>query len=298
MHCSIIGQCIRRLKNISADTNPKQFIHKLSEDLLETFSNLQLIDRYDVYQHLMTYWMETMQDDCYLIVTDGWKAGNEVEWDKKEFEGKLIPKKLLIKRYFDAEQRAIEQLEAEKDAITNQLEELIEEHSGEDGYFADFEKVSKNTVQARLKEITPAKKQKLKEDLSLAAEDNVSYGEKAILEQYLHLTEKLTKLNTKLKETKADLDNKLLAKYGSVQTQLIASLSIDDIKTLAVADKWMATIEHTVKNEMQRISQHLTQRIKELAERYEIPMPQLIAEVSKIEEKVNAHLAKMGFVWG
>jgi len=60
---------------------------------------------------------------------------------------------------------------------------------------------------------------------------------------------------------------------------------------------WMATIEHTVKNEMQRISQRLTGRIKELAERYQTPMPKLIEEVNQWEEKVNAHLAKMGLVW-
>ena len=59
----------------------------------------------------------------------------------------------------------------------------------------------------------------------------------------------------------------------------------------------MATIEGSVKNEMQRISQRLTQRIKELAERYETTLPALLGEVSHWEEKVNAHLAKMGFAW-
>ena len=108
-------------KKINSDTKPKKFIHNLSENLLQTFSNLQLIDKYDVYQHLMNYWMETMQDDCYLLVSDSWKAGNEVEWSKKEFEGKLIPKQLLINKYFDKEQKAIDKLETERDAITLQI---------------------------------------------------------------------------------------------------------------------------------------------------------------------------------
>jgi type I restriction enzyme M protein len=32
------------------------------------------MDKYDVYQHLMNYWNDVMQDDCYLIAVDGWKA--------------------------------------------------------------------------------------------------------------------------------------------------------------------------------------------------------------------------------
>ena len=107
--------------------------------------------------------------------------------------------------------------------------------------------------------------------------------------QYLFLSEELAYSNGKLKEVKSELDKKLLEKY--------TALTESEIKTLVVDEKWITTIENTVKNEMQRISQRLTQRIKELAERYEIPLPKLLKEVSQWEEKVNDHLAKMGFVW-
>jgi type I restriction enzyme M protein len=277
-------------KGIDSNTKPKKFIHALSEDLLDAFSNLRLIDKYDVYQHLMTYWMEVMQDDVYLIVGDGWKAGNEVEKSKKEFEGKLIPKQLLIARYFAEEQAKIEKLEAKRDGLEAQLEELVEEHSGEDGYFADFEKVNKVSVAARLKEIAPSKKATLSisyGSLDMAADSDLAYGEKAVLENYLQLIEDLGETNKKLKEAKADLDARLLAKYPV--------LTETEIKQLTVEDKWISTIENTVKNEMQRISQRLTQRIKELAERYETPLPVLVNEVKQWEEKVNKHLEKMGF---
>ena len=85
------------------------------------------------------------------------------------------------------------------------------------------------------------------------------------------------------------MDKQLLEKY--------VALDETEIKLLVVAEKWMATIENTVKLEMQRISQRLTQRIKELADRYETPLPELMKEVNRWEEKVNAHLTKMGFVW-
>ncbi len=59
--------------------------------------------------------------------------------------------------------------------------------------------------------------------------------------------------------------------------------------------KWRQALDNAIHTEMQRISQRLTQRIKELADRYDTPMPKLLDEVTLLEEKVNAHLAKMGF---
>ena len=64
-----------------------------------------------------------------------------------------------------------------------------------------------------------------------------------------------------------------------------------------VDDKWLAMIGKAIQTEMDRISQRLTQRIKELAERYETPLPAQTSEVAELENKVSAHLEKMGFVW-
>ena len=61
--------------------------------------------------------------------------------------------------------------------------------------------------------------------------------------------------------------------------------------------KWLAALDVTVHGEMDRISQALTQRVKQLAERYETPMPQMAARVTELEAKVNQHLQKMGFSW-
>jgi type I restriction enzyme M protein len=48
---------------------------------------------------------------------------------------------------------------------------------------------------------------------------------------------------------------------------------------------------------MDRVSQQLTQRVKELAERYETPLPQMVSRVAELEAKVNRHLKTMGFSW-
>ena len=121
----------------------------------------------------------------------------------------------------------------------------------------------------------------------MAAEPEAAYGEQAVLEQYLELTEKQAELNKKIKEANADLDKKVIERYKT--------LTEDEIKQLVVDDKWMANIERSVKTEMERISQRLTQRIKELAERYETPLPRQTNEVKLLEEKVNKHLEMMGF---
>lgn len=271
----------KRLKGLTAGFKPKEIIHQISEDLLEAYSDIHLVDKYDAFQHTMNYWNEVMQDDSYIVAVDGWKAevyrimvekkGTQVD---KGWACDLIPAELVIARYFSKERDAITQLEADRDALVAKVEELEEEHGGEDGYFADMEKVNKANVQKRLKEIK---------------KDKDTKDEVKVLETYVKLTEDQGDLNSKIKEAVAVLDKITIAKYPK--------LTEDDIKQLVVDDKWMAAIEKSIKSEMERISQRLTQRIKELAERYETPMPLQNMEVADLEKKVNAHLRKMGFVW-
>ena len=265
---------IQKCKSIDNNTIPKAFIEEISEDLLGTFSSLKLIDKYDLYQHLMSYWVETMQDDLYLITTEGWQVGNEVEFDKKLFEGKLIPKSILIARYFADSNNRIQELEAAIETYGTELESLEEEHSGDEGCFSNFEKVNKGTVAKRIKEI--------KNDCDAAEELNV-------LSQYLQLIDQQAESNKKIKEFTTELDKLVLAKYKA--------LSQFEIQQLVIEDKWLHKIEDSVQNEMQQIGQQLTVRVKELAERYEFALPSILDEVKSIEEKVNAHLSKMGYLW-
>jgi len=233
-----------------------------------------------------------MQDDCYLIAVDGWKAELSIIKQTKSatvWDCDLVPKVLVINRYFSSEKKAIEKLEADKEAIATQLTELEEEHNIEEGYFADLDKVNKANVQKRLKELLATKPKTKKQTLALAAEPEATYGEQAVLELYLKLLDDQTELNKKIKEAIADLDIKVIERYKS--------LNETEIKQLVVDDKWMASIERSIKTEMERISQRLTQRIKELADRYETPLPRQTTDVIELENKVSTHLKKMGFVW-
>lgn len=275
-------QSTQKLKRMEQGLNPKKVIFELSENLLRHYEGKKLISKYHVYQHLMDYWDEVMQDDCYIISADGWKAETYrilVENKKKKMIDKgwscdLVPKELVINRFFKEEKQAIEAMEAESETLAGQLAEIEEEHGGEEGYFAEFEKVNKGKVQARLKEIKG---------------DNDAGEEIEVLISYLDLVEKQAKVNKEIKEAKAELDHKLYEKYPM--------LTVDEIKILVVDDKWMTRLEQDIQTELDRISQRLTQRIKELAERYENPLPVLTNEVEELEKKVAAHLERMGFAW-
>ena len=261
-------------KDLTIGAKPKEIIHGISEDILATFSKTSLIDAYDIYQHLMAYWAETMQDDMYLVAVDGWKAELvAVEGKKREMECDLVPKYLVTNRYFASEKQAIEELQAKLDNAGREIGELIEEHSGEDGYFADFEKVNKKSITSRIKEIkgTSADAEELK-----------------VMEKYLALGGQESEAKKKIKEAEKALDAKVIDKYKT--------LTESEIKVLVVDDKWVATLEQAVKSEMDRISQRLTQRIKELAERYATPLPMLITETETLTKKVDAHIEKMGFI--
>jgi type I restriction enzyme M protein len=290
------------LKNFGKDGHPKSLIETIAEDLLVTFKSAPLLDAYDVYQHLMDYWAETMQDDCYIISADGWKAGAQVReiiqvknkdgklvWPeahdykkgKRRFKSDLIPSTILIARYFVAERDAIEAVEGALAAIEQQLDEQREEHGGEEGLLAeviegegDKQKITAKALKARLKEI---------------GNDPEFADERKALEDYAALLEKQADTKSRLKQAQEELDAKLDAKYPK--------LTEDEIKTMVVDDKWLSAIAAAVQGELDRVSQTLTGRIRQLAERYVTPMPKLTDEVAALTARVNGHLKKMGAVW-
>jgi type I restriction enzyme M protein len=280
------------LRGLGLDSHPKALIESISEDLLTTFEKAPLLDAYDIYQHLMDYWTETLQDDCYLIAGDGWhlaaqpkliiedkakktKTKPDFSIGKKKYAAELIPPALVIARYFAKDQAKIETLEAEIVALQQQLEDLAEEHSGEGGLLEDAkndkDKLTKASVATRLKEI------KYDPD----AEDEIGG-----LKEYLAFIDEESTASAKLKAAQDALIAKVDAKYGL--------LTEDEIKTLVVDDKWMTTIAAAVQSELDRVSLTLTGRIRQLADRYASPLPQLTTEVAVLAARVEAHLKKMG----
>lgn len=269
---------------------PKTLIEQLGNSLLDIFgADKSLVDAYDVYDCLMNYWGETMQDDCYMISSGGWtvqlytpqptsKKNNDKKKEKKaatpeDIVCDLLPVPIVVDEYF-ADKRnliiAAEELLSQNDA---QLAELIEEQAEnylDEDNFPDGKMTDAN-IKKRIK----------------ALNKKADAEELAVLQKYLNLKGDIS-LNKKLiKERKYDLLTALLVKY--------ADLSEEDIKRLVIEKKWFASLGSRLDGEMQRISQQLTSKVSALAERYAQTLPEIDAEIADLEAKIAAHLKQMGY---
>lgn len=273
---------LQLLIKIKIGTKPKEIILKISESILNEFSKLKLIDKYDIYQQLMTYWENTMQDDLYLITQNGWnvslfKIKNKKGKETKEWNSELIPKEIVIKKYFSEQKNELDELESELENTEQQMQAMEEENQGdEDAYSEARGKSGKITkeIDKRIKDI--------KNDSSYA-------DELKILLAYKEPFDKKNKIAEQIKVIKKELDKNLLKKYND--------LTESEIKKLVIGDKWLTSIHNSINEEMERISQKLAKRINELSERYETPLPNLTSEVQTLTKKVDGHLEQMGFNW-
>jgi type I restriction enzyme M protein len=251
------------LKGITEKDHPKAIIQKIADDLLQACGGLRLVDSYDLYQHLMQYWEDTMQDDAHTITVDGWKAGNEVvrllKISKKGkravaglkgLEGRLLPTSLIVKSYFAREQISLDELLEESETIAARIEEHETEFG--DGDDAD-ENEETEIVRGVISDLEKQAKAKMKEVM----------------------------------KAEADLEKKVLAKYPM--------LTVDEIKTLVVERKWMDELAGHIVGEVEHVSHLLTGRVKELVHRYSEPMRVLEGDVVELRKKVATHLVEMGF---
>ena len=279
------------LQDIQIGQLPKAIIQRISEDLLQAYSKCALLNKYDVYQILMDYWTEVMQDDVYVLVQDGWQTGKTVRElvaqkgeklketpdliiNKTKYKAELIPPALLVSRYFQAQQVIIDQIQADLDAASQELEGYLEEHSGDDGLLSDAlndkDKVTAASVKARLKLVTDT-------------------DEKAALKQAQKLFDAEAEAKKSLKEHQEALDLAVFKHY--------ASLREAEILTLIVEDKWLASLQVHIQAEIERVTQQLANRVKELEERYAEPWPAITKSVDRLSEKVAGHLKAMGLEW-
>lgn len=286
------------LKAIKQGEQPKQIIHRISEDLLQSYMQTSLLSKYDIYQILMDYWADTMQDDVYMLMQDGWSGGKQIreiiptkkdgknvwkeshdfEINKKRYRVDVIPRTLVEKRFFPDLLAELFHLESDVELATQVLEDFIESHSGEEDLLLeaknDKDKVTQKLINARLKE--------LKSNLGDPDEKNA-------LEKCLSLVKKETAAKKKAKEAQDALDLAVFKQYPK--------LSIDEIKTLIVDDKWLATLESNIVTEIERVTQQLANRVKELEERYSEPLPTIMQSVASLSDKVAGHLKAMGLEW-
>lgn len=238
---------------------PKELIAEWGSDLLAQLSQGEnLVNIYDVYQILMSYWTEAMQDDCYIISRDGWKIdihpmltqkvnkkAKTVTFEPKknptyaDYECDLLPVSVVVDKFFAADEERLQEAQSRLEEISNSLEELEPEDGNDE---------------------TPEYKAAKKAEK--AAKDEI----KALLKQ---------------------LTNAVLAKYDA--------LTEDEIRHLVVEDKWLRTLQTRMTDEMQRVSQAMTTQVLDLQHRYKNTLPQIEQSVSEAEKAVNDYLTQMGF---
>jgi len=283
------------LKGIDKNTNPKTIIYEISEDILKMFERNTLIDKYDIYQYLMTYWLETMKDDVYMIAENGWVANDE-----------LIPVELIINRYFMDEKQKIETLEFEKDEITRQKEEFEEENSGEDGVLSsisnktevqnsileyellawkEYEADTYNryiTIYSKIDNLASLQ-EKLKEDQIISKFKNdkgnitktiikerlkkiidKSSEEYSLLENYISNLEEINLLKKEAKKLKEKFDEKINEKieYNSDQEFIREILILRNYTTLIDKE---SDLNKKIKDSQKELNEKVNSKYKELA---------------------------------
>ena len=292
------------LLGIDASTNPKALIRRIGAMLLEAYAGSLLVDKYDVYDCLMNYWNEKLQDDVYAIRAYGCEAaGREIEFqyaqkkvknesgetvsvdDKskvKSFDGALIPRDVIERVYFAAELAAIEALTEKLDHVDSELEEMREEESGEDRLLKEVlnEKgdVPKADLNRRVKELTDAK--------TLSDSDREELNALLFYRDKLDEKERLSK---QLRKAQKELDDKVLKQY--------AALTGEEIKRLLFDEKWMARLHGDIGGEIERVLNAYASRVVMIAKRYEHTLAELEDKTAKSKAAVRDALERMGYKW-
>ena len=286
---------VPRLQGLEVGDVPKALIRDLAEDLLRRFAGLPLLDRYAVYQCLMDYWDEVMQDDVYLVVTEGWAEAAQprvlvpvrgkgavespdLTVKRKKYKMDLLPPGLVVARYFATEQAGVDRLRAEEEEAARQLEEFVEEYSGEDGLLegatTDAGKVTQTAVRARLRTV---------------GDDAEGDDEREVLEVCLGLMKSLAAAKRRTKAAQTKLDAKVLTRY--------ATLTVAEIAEIVVDDKWVASVEARIGQHVERLAGGLVDRVRVLERRYATPLAVMERRVEDYGTKVEGHLKQMG-MWG
>jgi len=180
------------LLSINTDTSPKELIRNIGVDILNVFAPARLLDNYDVYDFLLNYWNEKLQDDVYVIKASGYEAGREIEYvyvqkkakneagesisvddtsKVKSFEGSLIAREIIEREYFETELTALDELTEKAALLESELDEMREEESGDDGLLKEVlnekgDGIPKANLNKRIKELDSKKTSSVMSDIN------------------------------------------------------------------------------------------------------------------------------------
>ena len=246
--------------SLCKNIKPKEMIATWSQNLLDTMkADKSLVDAYDVYQQLMVYWADTLQDDCYMVSHDGWEVQFSAAKKKPTYEDyacDILPFPIVLETYYSKELAAIETLKAESEAFAADMQQLVDN---------------------ALEESQDGDEDEIKEDIAKIKKTA----------EYKAIEKNKKAVDAKIKTSKDALTEAVVATYSN--------LTPEDIRDLVVNKKWLASIVAAINSTMAQVSQSLTADVATLYERYEDPLSTLTTDMAAQEQKVMGHLKEMGF---
>ena len=274
-----------RLQTVSGNTSPTDLLDAVANDLMIRFADFPLLDRYNVYQRFMDYWVETMQDDVFLIAAEGWVQAIQPRPCRLDGKGKplenpdlvvkhqrwkmdLLAPDLVAARYFASERATVKVLESDQRATKLDLEALLEEHTGEGGALQDAMDDKGRVTNRRLK------------DLLVSMEHDEE--DKKVCRRCLELYAAVAKTRKAQNDAQKKLNALILERYRV--------LAEPDVKRLVIEDKWFRTLRDAVSSEARAATEHLILRIVSLSKRYARPLPALEQDVAASRARMVEHL--------
>jgi len=329
-----IDQMREQFRALNTGISPKQLIGPWGESLkLQVAADNSLVNHYDAYGRVMDYWDETLQDDCYMISRDGWKAPlNENDKKKptyKDLTCDLLPVEIVINAFFKETADMIQQLSTEVEQLTADMDSLVEENTEDldEDWVSSLSSAKKYLMGAKARPAIVGEREILNQVLELL---NAGKAQKAQCGEYIayhadvfDFFEKVNKSTVKarLKEIESwkpltdealtllekfcemgDLKDVKARKMKQLKKELTSevkakydALTEAEIKSLVVEHKWLASLRNKLASEMEQVCQQMTADITALAERYAQTLPEIDSEVAELETKVNDYLKQMGF---
>ena len=251
------------LLGIDSESNPKELIRMIALMLLKAYEPARLLDNYDVYDCLLNYWNEKLQDDVYAIKVSGYEVGREVEYEYaqkkakdengetisvddtskvKSFDGALIPREIIETVYFPGELAAINQLVEQIAAFEAELDEMREEESGEDGLLKEVlnekgDSIPRANLNKRIKELDTQKTSDAMEVITQLI-DLFEEGDTEAIEQLVKETPALAEFNIRNKNGSIGKAKLKAAWKAAADTAMVPEIYADEYAVLTkYADK-------------------------------------------------------------
>lgn len=283
------AEIMPQMKAVAQGARPKELITDWSESLLiKAKDHSGLVDAYEVYDVLLNYWADVMQDDCYMIANDGWtypevKVSKSGKGDKKkaimydEIVCDLVPVSIVLAEYFIAETNEIAELSSSIESLQQELSDLVE--SNTDVFRFNDDDEDDKPVNVKIADVKKAIKN--------AKTDGTSKEDLEILKLWESTYTKKEGYVSQWKQKRTELTEAVVAKY--------AALTEDEIKTLVVERKWLASVVGGCEALMQNVTHQIASDVITLAERYEVTLGATESKVNDLEQEVLRSLKEMGF---